>query len=238
MINLKFLIHVLILIIGITKNQNIRYKCGADSFIKKEIKEIDLKPIEHNNPLYKRRLKEIDEDGFKKFNIYMDMTNIKKEIELYKLEEYSDLFVNSINKAVETLENLLKVHPQDLDINLGDDELFDILGINYWDKEKFGTEPYEKGITLFSLDIDLVIFGKFEEMEEGVLAAATPAFINRVTGQPLVGMVYINKNVSYLSNINFQEYLQSIILHEFTHVLGFTQFIFQEYFDILLYDYY
>jgi hypothetical protein len=168
----------------------------------------------------------------------MDMTNIKKEIELYKLEEYSDLFVNSINKAVETLENLLKVHPQDIDINLDDDTLFDYLEINYWDKEKFGTEAYERGITFFSLDIDLVIFGKFEEMEEGALAAASPFFVNEVTGQPLVGMVYINKNVSYLSNINFQEYLQSIILHEFTHVLGFTQFIFQEYFDILLYDYY
>ena len=47
-------------------------------------------------------------------------------------------------------------------------------------------------------------------------------------------MFYINKNVDYLSIINMQEYIQSNLLQEFTHILGFDEYIFEEYFDILL----
>ena len=129
---------ILIIIINIVKihNQNSKYKCGVDSLAKKEIREIHPKPIDNNNPLYKRRLQDIDKDGFKKFNIYMDMTNIEKEIELYELEDYSDLFIQSINKAIDTLENLLKVYPQgdDLDNNINDDDIYYYLDIDYWDK--------------------------------------------------------------------------------------------------------
>ena len=173
---MAFSAFILIIIINIVKihNQNIKYKCGVDSLAKKEIREIRPNPIVYNNPLYTRRLQDIDKDGFKKFNIYMDMTNIEKEIELYELEDYSDLFIQSINKAIDTLENLLKVYPQGdiLDNNLYDDISY-YLEIDYWDKDKFGTKAIEKGITLLSLDIDLLIFGKFEDMEEGVLASAT-----------------------------------------------------------------
>ena len=100
-----------------------------------------------------------------------------------------------------------------------------------------GTKALEKGITLLSLDIDLLIFGKFEDMEGGVLASATQVFVNSYTGQPIIGIVYINKNIDYLSNINLKEYLQSIFQHEFTHVLGFSGYIFERYFDILYYSY-
>jgi hypothetical protein len=61
------------------------------------------------------------------------------------------------------------------------------------------------------------------------LASAGPRYLAPGTGQPLVGIVNINTNVNY-SKINSKEYLQSIIIHEFTHILGFLNSHFKNYF--------
>jgi len=75
------------------KNNFISYKCGADN--------IDLKPkpatlmtkIDDRDPEYQRRLETIDEDGFKKFNIYLDLYNFEDEIIKYKLNNIRELFL-------------------------------------------------------------------------------------------------------------------------------------------------
>ena len=144
------------------------YKCGVDALITKDIIGIDSKPIDRKNPLNRRRLREIDEDGFKNFSIYVDTTNLEKQIELYNFQSYKDFFINSIKKAVETLNKLLKVKAFEIDFNLSDDILYYYFELDYWDEEKFGTEAYDKGINIFNLDIDLLILAKFDNMEEGV----------------------------------------------------------------------
>lgn len=76
------------------KDQKNFYKCGGDAFIKSEKIEIDPKPINYNNQKYKRRLKDIDDDGFKKFNIYVDMANIENDIKVNNLTKYRSLFID------------------------------------------------------------------------------------------------------------------------------------------------
>ena len=209
-----------------------KYRCGSD-FINKEIIEIDSKPIDHNNPLYKRRLQDIDNDGFKNFNIFIDTTNLENQLKAFKLKNQTNLYINSITKVKETLQKLLKVKSLEIDFNLEDDDLTYYFGVNFWDKEKFGSEAKEKGINLFSLGIDLVIFPILEQMETNVIAAAAPIFVDRETGQPIAGLIYINKNLDYLTN-NFEEFFQSTILHELTHVLGFSFRHFDIYLNNLL----
>ena len=148
------------------------------------------------------------------------MTNLEKQIELYNFQSYKDFFINSIKKAVETLNKLLKVKAFEIDFNLSDDILYYYFELDYWDEEKFGTEAYDKGINIFNLDIDLLIFATFEDMEdEDILASAGPMYYLSETNQPIVGMVYINPNINF-SLINSEEYFRSIILHEFTYILG------------------
>jgi hypothetical protein len=54
---------------------------------------------------------DIDEDGFKSFNIYVDEYNIKYELEGTKLEEHQDLILSALDRAAGTLQNLLRIRP-------------------------------------------------------------------------------------------------------------------------------
>ena len=213
------------------QKEQILYKCGVDEYIihEKSIKPI---PINHNDPLYRRRLDDIDKDGFKKLNIYLDLKNIIADINNNNLLKYQDLFINSLKKGVETLQALLKVKPIEDPYQFTDEELKS-LNINEWDKEKFGNEASNKNISTISLGIDLIIFGRFEELGIGTLASAGPAFIQEKNGQPIVGLVKINPKIDY-SKGKSKEYFQAIILHEFTHILGFNNNYFSKYFHNIL----
>ena len=88
------------------------------------------------------------------------------------------------------------------------------MNITYWDTSKFGNEAAEKNITTDTLDIDLIIFGRFvsrEDLGENTLASAASYYMEEETGQPIVGLVNINKDLNY-SIEHSQEYFESIIL--------------------------
>ena len=78
-----------------------------------------------------------------------------------------------------------------------------------------------------NLGIDLYIFIKFgnnTEMGEFTLATARAIYMAN-DYQPLVGLVTINKDIDY-SDYNSLEFFETTILHEFTHILGFSQYFF------------
>jgi hypothetical protein len=186
--------------------------------------------VDQNDTLYKRRL---DSDGFKNLNIYFDSTNLEKEMEIYNLTQYKDLFLSSINKAIRTLESLFKRKPLKYKYFYYD-EIIKKMGINYWETSKFGNSSEPKRITLYDLGIDLLIFGRFKgqnELGEGVLASAAAYHYEPDTGIPYDGYVNINKDLNY-SEFQTKEYFESIILHEFTHILGFSNYFFFNIFKI------
>ena len=222
---MKILLLILIFFIRKIKSQNekLLYKCGFDKnkIIPNILETKDL--IDYNSSLYRRRLGDIDEDGFKKFNIFIDNTNLLIEMEKYNLSKYKDLLITSIDKAKKTLETLLKVKPIEYAYWFSDDKIKDLVDI--WDTEKFGNEAHNKNISLLSLGIDLVIFPRFENFTDGTLASAAGRFlINNY--KPLAGILNINLNINF-NNINMQEYLHILFLHELTHVLGFSNYYFQ-----------
>ena len=212
------------------------YRCGVDlhEHIPKAATSI---PVDEDSPLIKRRLKDIDSDGFKKFNIYLDLFNIESEIKKYHLENLRDFFIDTMNKAIETLQALLKVKAYNVGLVFEDDD-FISSNITLWDKSKYGTEATKKGITTLTNDIDLIIFGRFadtEEMGNSTLASAYTLFLRTSNGHPVIGVVNINRDLDYTKK-NVQSYFQSIVLHEFTHILGFSQYYFKKYFGRLLYS--
>ena len=63
--------------------------------------------IHYNNLEYRRRLNELDKDGFKKLNIDLDLNNFNDEIKKYNLDKYKEVFERGMEKAVSTLTSLL-----------------------------------------------------------------------------------------------------------------------------------
>ena len=203
------------------------YKCVSDSIedIPKEAKT--LINAEKNKPLFFRKLDELDEDGFKQLNIYLDLVNIEQEIEDNELEEYKDIIINSMKKAKYIFETIIKIKIINSDYNFKDEEIKG-LKINNWDKNKFGTKAYNNNISMKSLGIDLIIFARFSdnnEFDDETLSQASPKIYDKDTYQPLVGIITLNKDLDVaLSKEKSQEFFDSIMVHEFIHILGFTHF--------------
>ena len=202
-----------------SQDNQIFYRCGVDDDNFQPLPATNFVPIEED----KRKL---NDDEFKDFHIYLDLINIKNDIKKFHLEEYEELFVDSLNKAVETLQSLLKVRKLKDGYSFSDEQIKKIY-IDDWNKTMIGSNAIGNSKTL---DIDLFIFGRFDDkMNPSTLASAGPRYSVPETGQPLVGVVNINTNVNY-SKINSKEYFQSIIIHEFTHILGFLNDYFKDYF--------
>ena len=191
-------------------------------------------PNKEGQSKFKRNL---DSEGFKNFNIYLELENLESEIEENGLSKYHDLFINSMKKAANTLTKLLKVKPN-IDSNpiiyIQDEDMKD-LEITKWDKTKFGDDAFtNNSVSLNSLDIDLVIVGKIYEVDPLILASAGARKLNDLY-RPFLGIVYINKNVDY-SMGKMKEFLDTTMIHEFTHILGFEHNFFVNYYKNIYYE--
>ena len=214
-----------------TEDQNKIYKCGVGQY-KIEPPEFGNEiPINYSNPLYRRRLKDLDSDGFKKFNIYLDFENLKEEMKKYNLQKYQNTIISCMEKAANTLMSLLRVKPSLNDYWISDSQLTRY-NINYWEKEKFGNEVYSETISLHSLGIDLVIFSRFENFEATTLASSSSIYHDYENYQPYCGRININHQIDFTKK-GIEEYLTSLFIHEMTHILGFSSYYF-EYFKFNL----
>ena len=216
----------------LTEEQNKIYKCGVGQY-KIDPPEFGNEiPINYSSPLYRRRLQNLDSDGFKKFNIYLDLENLKEEIKLYNLTDYGNIIISCMEKAANILMSLLRVKPSPNDYWISDSKLTRY-NITYWEKEKkekFGNEAfYSKNATLHSLGIDLVIFSRFENFgksESGtIIANAQAIYLDYVYYQPYCGRININHEIDF-SKKGIEEYLTTTLVHEMTHILGFSPFYF------------
>ena len=202
------------------------YKCIHEDYEEKNpLPNIIIK----SNETRKRKVQ--DSSEFKDFNIFLDLENIKKEITSNGLDKYTNIFISSMQKAVNTLQTLLKVKP--LDSTDGEYYVRDLdlqsLNISYWDRDKFGDDAIEKRNSFQKLNIDLAIFGRLDDLPSSTLATASANALQPSNGQPYIGTVKINKNID-LSKPNSQVYFETILVHEFTHILGFSINFFEKFY--------
>ena len=218
-----FILCLAFIFCGKTLNDsNYEFRCGSNDFNPTPFYPQTIAPLKEDNKKYKRLL---DSDGFKDFNIYLDLNNFNEEVKKYKLNDKRDIFVSGMQKAIKTLQSLLRV--KQVQNFVFPDELLIKYQIYKWDETKCGS----KAAGMQQLGIDLFIFVRFESFPKGsnVLASAGPIAFSPGTGQPLAGMVNINLNANY-SIGNSMKYFEGIILHEFTHILGFNSGHFTNYF--------
>ena len=169
-LNIVLLFNVIFLFNLINCHQQPRlFKCVHSN--EDENKPIHIKGIELTDKQkeeQKRRM--ADSDGFKEFNIYLDLENIKYEIKKLHLEAHEEFYINSMQKAVSLLKSILRVKPLVKDYRVSDHNLRDELNLTEWNHELFGDSATG---TLKGAGIDLVIFGKFEDLGDSTLATAS-----------------------------------------------------------------
>ena len=181
----------------------------------------------------KRRIEgESETNDFVDFNIFLDLENVKEDIKKNNLSNYESFFISSMQKAVSTLQSLLKVKPlkkTDGGEYYISDDILKKLNLTKWNESVFGDNAKQNGKSFQSQGIHLAIFGTLVELPNSTLATASAKVYQNDDGQPYVGLVKINKQIDY-SKPNSQIYFESILVHEFTHILGFSKHFFETYY--------
>ena len=203
------------------------FKCGSDKT--EPIPKLATEILPIKNP--KRVLDNVDQDGFKEFNIFLDLNNFDYEVELYNLSSTREIFVSGMTKALNTIKSLLKVKPTE-NYQFQDEDLRNE-SINKWNTTIVGSKA-SQGMSELGIDLFIFVrFGDAREMGELSLASASARYLDVKTGQPTLGIININRDVDYSKQNAFQ-FFEMIVLHEFTHVLGFSSYFFVNYFNNIL----
>ena len=216
-LRILFLINLSITIINCKNNfpNNIK---NNDLGIRK--KKFQVKKRKESMP--KRKLDEFTDSDYIPYHIYLDLFNFEKTIP-DALKSYKNTILSSMNKAKETFESLIQIYNYGL---VGDniirlDELNEI-GILYYNETLFKLKSYEN-VDVLDLankdeNIDLVILIKFSDnnlVEDGV-ASAQIFFSNPY---PEIGIITLSKN--FPTSKLTSNYLDPLMLHLFTHIMGF-----------------
>ena len=206
------------------ENTKTIFQCGDDNIEPIRVPDNNIQEISDNNIL-------LDSDGFKEYKIYLDLENFNHEAEQYGLTDKLYMFQSGMQSAVRILKTLLKVKP--VKNYAFTNESLTNISINYWDTSKIGTENKNQNKGMVDVGVDLYIFAKFgnkSSMGENILASAGARYIDNENGQPLIGVININKDINY-TKLNSLHYFQGIMLHELTHILGFSNKFFNSFFN-------
>jgi len=205
---------------------------------KQEIKRRNLERIKKRKEyISKRKLNTDDDRESFPYHIYLDLFNFNQTIP-NNLKGYKNTIISAMKKAKETIESLVEI----LDFgDLSGDEIrkdeFE-LEIQYYNQTllpiKPPTDEHDNTVKLTLMiheeKINMIIFFKFSNdvLEEDGIASAK---IFHSLAYPEIGIITLSENIP--SSKLTSSYLEPLMLHLFTHLLGFHL---SEIHDILFVD--
>ena len=216
----NYLLLLIINIINVCFSNN-QFNNDNSSFFSNHRFENDSYNIEEETDLDKNKNRELqsDDDGFTNIRIYIDKTYINQN---YDNLEILNKVLTSIEKCVKSIEEIIKVRQIDK-IKFTDSDIH-TLGFN---NNEINPDLLSTGEGISS---DLIIFPKFEEFQQNtqlVLAIGKPVIFDSVLKRPIGAILSINKNLPSIPNS--ENYLNSVIIHQLTHILGFMYELFDKY---------
>ena len=216
----NYLLLLIINIINVCFSNN-QFNNDNSRFFSNHRFENDSYNIEEETDLDKNKNRELqsDDDGFTNIRIYIDKTYINQN---YDNLEILNKVLTSIEKCVKSIEEIIKVRQIDK-IKFTDSDIH-TLGFN---NNEINPDLLSTGEGISS---DLIIFPKFEEFQQNtqlVLAIGKPVIFDSVSKRPIGAILSINKNLPSIPNS--ENYLNSVIIHQLTHILGFMYELFDKY---------
>lgn len=216
-INLILLFYLFLLTINECANDSLNKIQNSKLKFYNDIK--NLKKSKRNLEDYCQELFE-DDANFDPLNIYIDELCLKEELKT-DLNSFIEIIKNSMNNAAKILQKILKVNAFVGNPLLSDDQVKQHLGVNVWNNKLIGDGREFIGDGMFSRGYHYIVYTKVAERNTMGEKIATSRIIlnDGDCGQPIIGTVTLNPDIDY-SQIP-SSYLDYIMVHQFTHLLGF-----------------
>ena len=206
-----------------SKIKNIKHSCGSGNN-NYQIKTVNF--ITKNDNI-KRALQNNIEENNLPINIYYDMSYLNKQSENSSkdLNEKINMINKSMFRCVNVFKKLIKIKkPLNNPIKIkSEQDLKEWKFIKY--KINSDLMPNSKGILC-----DLLILLRFKNENEEMkyeFPDASAVYIDEYTKRPIVGILVINDEFEIKTNS--QDYLDFLLLHGITHILGFSYNLFSSF---------
>ena len=165
----------------------------------------------------KIKRRKLNDKDFKPIRIFLDTTYILSQSEENSaLKDKISMIIPAMERCVKIFEKLLKVIPYSRKLTIKIEQA-----------ESYGIKKISPEVSS-GISSDLIIFARIadeNELSDSTLANAGARKLEYETNRPIAGVVNINPKINFFIK-NSINYLESILLHEFTHILGFTYSLF------------
>ena len=162
----------------------------------------------------KKPLKSTD-DNYRPIKIYIESSSLS--VYMYN-QQRLNIIRTALNYTANILKELIEVKPINYKIAVSQNDL------NNWGFNNNNSDLID------GIDSDLIILIKYVP-ERNYYMSSEPKYIDEHSKRPIVGIVYISE-VFYekiLPQNNSLYYTKVILLHQFTHILGFLKDTFNDY---------
>jgi hypothetical protein len=179
------------------------FKCGHD-----KIKKPELKMIKENINSKTRKL-----SSRHNMKIYIDYEILESQLSSGNItRDYYNNIVNTLNLTTNYFSKLLEIE--------GTQEI-QILSKYFRINNDYVILSEVQNIINKIIEADLILIPKIYDIGEGVDAAAYALAINLENYRPNIGVVLLGNHYDF-NKTNSQSFLIMLLLHEITHVLGFS----------------
>ena len=187
---------------------SLSFKCGYNEIKKPELKILnESKNIDSNT----RNL-----ESKRNINIYIDYEVLEFQVLSEEItEDYYKNLAKALNSTVNYFSKLLMVQGPK---------------VIYLEGYLFSSIDYIKraevpNIIFKYIDADLILIPKVYYMGSNIDAAAYPIALNNYDYRPICGGILLGFHYDF-SQLNAQRYLIMLLLHEITHILGFSNYLY------------
>ncbi len=179
------------------------FKCGHD-----KIKKPELKMIKENINSKTRKL-----SSRHNMKIYIDYEILESQLSSGNItRDYYNNIVNTLNLTTNYFSKLLEIE--------GTQEI-QILSKYFRINNDYVILSEVQNIINKIIEADLILIPKIYDIGEGVDAAAYAMTLSSLNYRPNIGVVLLGNHYDF-NKTNSQSFLIMLLLHEITHVLGFS----------------
>ena len=189
------LLFLTILLTLVTKMHLESYYCGVGT-ISHSFLELPI-----SNKISKT-LSDSEKNEYKPIRIYVDTTNFKDA-------DYKPIFESALEKCIETLQKLIKVKPLNYKFFLDPSKI-----------DNWGYKDINENITNSSIGLDTDLLVLVKSGKYAYTGNSDIKYMDKDTSRPIVGTIEISTQF-YFEYTNGDQYMKSLLLHQFTHILGF-----------------